>query len=182
MGLMKLAREMLALARNAHPALIVAMVWFVLSLVIPLASGFTRDRWMLQENPRATFLAAAAWTVLWLLMATVPLGLAHVHLTIRILGVLAVWSALTAWFAGPAVLTVINATGTSAADQPVKFNNVHRTGNIVQLKATGLDGVVFTCSASKWHEHCEHASRAARSDIRGTVHRGRLGLWWGEIP
>ena len=49
-------------------------------------------------------------------------------------------------------------------------------------EATGLDGVVFTCSASKWHEHCEHASRAARSDIRGTVHRGRLGLWWGEIP
>jgi len=179
---MKDIRDLLSGAQKVPPALLVILSWVALSLVLPFVGGFVRDRFMLQDSLRATLAATAAWTLFWLTLAIVGLALAHVQLTLRLVTGLAAWAIVVAWFAGPAALAFANGVGTESGGQPVEFNIVHFTGNTVRLKTRGLDGVTFTCSAAKWRRRNQGPQHDLGAGVAGTLRRGRLGLWWGEIP
>jgi hypothetical protein len=159
------------------------VVWAVIGLALPfifaVAMGVAQDRWTLQDTPRSFIAMGLAALVYFAIVASVLL-LLRVQLSWRPWGGLVLWALLGGWYAGPLFLNMMNSAGVQAPGRPVELKVV--PASLRQLIRLGvaneddaLKGTTFTCSKSRWGTPTPKQRTAV-------VRRGRLGLWWAELP
>jgi hypothetical protein len=157
------------------------IVWFFIApLVLVYAHGLVQNRWMLQNTSREWRYIAVA-TVAWFLTIAVPLVLWFKwgEVPWRQLAGLAGWSLVAGWHWGYFALNLMNHSST-AVGQPVEFKSVHLLKGTIEIRAIGddYDGIIFECSTSLWRKRGAWDTGTAP----GFVYRGKLGLYWAELP
>lgn len=149
--------------------------WFGLPILCAIALQFFGSRYIAQDT--GGFLWGVCAGVLWLAVALLMPGLAAALLRSpkMALGVLG-WAALAGWYAGMLTILLVNCGGDGSVGRPATIAKIDRTKKQMTVVTIGepYPGTVFRCPQATWL-----AGEAAGK--RFFVHRGRLGLLWGEL-
>jgi hypothetical protein len=166
--------------RKAMMVLVPALIGLAVPIVCAVAMGIVQDRWTLQDTPRS-FAAMGVAAIVYFAIWASALLLTRVQLSWRPWGGLVLWSLLAGWYAGPLFLNLLNSAGAQAPGRTVELRVVPASlRQLIRLGVAGdddpLEGTTFTFSKSRWKQP------PIGSHTVAVVRRGRLGLWWAELP
>ncbi len=149
--------------------------WFAFPLVCAVALTFVGSRYILQET--GWLLWGLGTGGLWLAVTLVILpGLAAALLrapkeAFAFVG----WAALTGWYAGMLAIRLVDCVGDGSDASPAVIAKIGRAGRMTEVTiGEPYPGTAFSCPHTTW-------LAGEASGKRFFVHRGRLGLLWGEL-
>jgi len=155
------------------------VVWFGLPIFSASGLQVVGRKYILQESGREVVweaFAAATWLLVTLLIPGMATLLRWPRVILVILCLL-FWAAAAGGYAGGLAICLINCVGDSSEPQLASIAKIDRLGvrmtTIVTIAAP-RPGVVFPCPNEAWVQG-EAAGK------RFFVHKGRLGLLWGEL-
>ncbi len=149
--------------------------WFGLPILCAMALMFVGSRYILQES--GGVLWGLCTGVLWLAVALLIPGLGTALLpSPKVALAFVFWAAVAGWYAGLLAIRVVNCAGDRSEALPAKIAKVDGSirGMTVVTIGEPYPGTVFECPKEAWL-----SGEAAGK--RFFVHRGRLGLLWGEF-
>jgi hypothetical protein len=155
------------------------IVWFGLPIFSASWLEVVGQKYILQESGREVVwesLAAATWLLVTLLIPGMATLLRWPRVILVILFLL-FWAETAGGYAGGLAICLINCVGDSSEPQLASIAKIDRLGvrrmTIVTISAP-WPGVVFPCPNEAW-------LRGEAAGKRFFVHKGRLGLLWGEL-
>jgi hypothetical protein len=158
------------------------LVWLVLLPVSFVVHWILGDHWILQRTWKVEVAVVITAAVLFALVVSTYLWSTWSErepLSWSGIVGLACYSLLSGWSTGNVVLNVLNHTN-AAIPQFVQFKIVRLQRNAVDIRALGeaYDGITFWCGLSLWRASGGYDKGTAP----GRLYRGKLGLYWAEIP
>jgi hypothetical protein len=156
---------------------IFALVWFLVPFPAMLITDLSmRKRWVLEDSAHY-YGALAAATVIAAIVWLVGLGLAmpDIDMDNQWKGLL-IAAAFVSLIGGDFFLLAGSVFGDNSAGEFVQVRAAQFVGVNVRFEVTtGLQrGLILSCGKQTWGP----ATGGERTFI---LHRGRLGLWWGEF-
>jgi hypothetical protein len=152
------------------------IVWFGLPIFCASALQPFGRRYILQDGAGWVLWAIVAGLAWFLLTLLIP-GIATVFRSPKMTVLLVFWAALTGWWAGLLAIRLVNCAADSSEARQASIAKVDWTawrGMAVVTISAPSPGVAFPCPNEAWIEG-EAAGK------RFFVHKGRLGLLWGEL-
>ena len=152
------------------------VVWFGLPILCACTLEVLGRDYILQDG-RAWIVWAIVAALAWFLLTLLIPGIATVFRSPKMTALLVFWASLTGWWTGLLAIRLVNCVADSSEPQQASIAkvdwNTWRGMAVVTISAPS-PGIAFPCPKETWRDG-EAAGK------RFFVHRGRLGLLWGEL-
>jgi hypothetical protein len=152
------------------------VVWFGSPILCANAMEVIDRKYILQDGGGWVIWAIVAALAWFLLTLLIP-GIATVFRSPKMTIALVFWAALTGHWAGLLAIRLVNCAADSSEAQQASIAKVDWTAwrqMAVVTISSPSPGVAFPCPNEAWRE-------GEAEGKRFFVHKGRLGLLWGEL-